>query len=172
MPSVEGHPFWRFSLALYRRAGVAEQCLRLQDEGGADVNLLLLSLWLAGERGIRLTEAEARSAVERTAEWRDGVVRPLREARRASKTASLLEDPERERFRAALKAVELQSERIEQDFLYAWATERWPDNSAAPDPGAGAANVKLLLSVQCGSAFAELAGGVAEALAGAAAKQP
>jgi uncharacterized protein (TIGR02444 family) len=37
-------PFWRFSLDLYGRPGVAPACLALQDEAGADVNLVLYLL--------------------------------------------------------------------------------------------------------------------------------
>ncbi len=42
-----GSPFWRFSLATYRKPGVATACLALQDECGVDVNLMLFLLWLA-----------------------------------------------------------------------------------------------------------------------------
>ena len=41
------HPFWDFSLALYRKPGVAAACLRLQDGPGLDVNLLLYACWTA-----------------------------------------------------------------------------------------------------------------------------
>ena len=40
------HPFWRFSLRVYRAAGVQQACLALQEDCGADVNLLLLCGWL------------------------------------------------------------------------------------------------------------------------------
>ena len=39
------HPFWRFSLRVYRAAGVQQACLALQEDCGADVNLLLLCGW-------------------------------------------------------------------------------------------------------------------------------
>ena len=31
----QGSPFWHFSLGLYRAPGVADACIRLQDEAGA-----------------------------------------------------------------------------------------------------------------------------------------
>jgi len=36
-----GEAFWRFSLALYARPGVAEALVELQDRAGRDVNLQL-----------------------------------------------------------------------------------------------------------------------------------
>ena len=43
----EESPFWRFSLRFYSRPGVASACLALQDEAGADVNVMLFLLFLA-----------------------------------------------------------------------------------------------------------------------------
>ena len=37
--------FWDFSLEIYAKPGVAQACLALQDECGADVNLLLFCCW-------------------------------------------------------------------------------------------------------------------------------
>ena len=37
-PSPAGSPFWRFSLRLYRSPGVAEACITLQEESGADTD--------------------------------------------------------------------------------------------------------------------------------------
>jgi uncharacterized protein (TIGR02444 family) len=39
-----GAAFWRFSLALYARPGVAAALLGLQDRAGRDVNLVLYTL--------------------------------------------------------------------------------------------------------------------------------
>jgi uncharacterized protein (TIGR02444 family) len=39
-----GHPFWKFSLPLYARPGVAETSLALQDRCNADVNMLFFVL--------------------------------------------------------------------------------------------------------------------------------
>ena len=38
--------FWGFSLRIYARQDVPQACLALQDEGGADVNLVLFLLYL------------------------------------------------------------------------------------------------------------------------------
>ena len=148
------HSFWAFSLRTYGREGVAQTCLQLQDEGGADVNLVLLSLWLALERGVLLTVSDAEAAVADTAAWRERVVKPLREARVASKSTFPLDAGE-QRFRAALKAVELEAERIEQTFLYRWAAKRWPAERAADGEASAARNAHVLLVANCGPGFAQ-----------------
>jgi uncharacterized protein (TIGR02444 family) len=38
--------FWRFSLMVYARPGVAEALIGLQDRAGHNVNLILFGLWL------------------------------------------------------------------------------------------------------------------------------
>ena len=55
--AASGSPFWRFSLAFYRRAGVADACIALQEEAGVDVNLLLFLLWQATRKRV-LSAAE------------------------------------------------------------------------------------------------------------------
>ncbi len=108
---------WRFSLAFYRRPGVADACLRLQDEAGIDVNVMLYLLFLAAY-GIRLS-ADEMDRIEAVAkDWREAVVVPLREIRRKLKaplgafalavTADLRND---------VKRIELAAERIEQQAL-------------------------------------------------------
>ena len=64
---------WDFSLETYRRPGVEEACWKLQDELGADVNMLFYCCWrgefVAGEMGALLAVL---------APWQDGVVCGLR----------------------------------------------------------------------------------------------
>ena len=117
MPS--DNPFWDFSLAVYRMPGVAEACLRLQDEAGVDVNLLLYFCWVATVRDTALDDPEIRKAVEATDAWRDRVVRPLREIRRSMKGGIPGMAPElAESLRSDVKRIELQSERLQQDLLF------------------------------------------------------
>ncbi|WP_243453991.1 TIGR02444 family protein [Oceanisphaera pacifica] len=47
IPSAE--QFWQFSAQHYARPGVAQACLQLQDEYGANVNLLLLLVMLEAQ---------------------------------------------------------------------------------------------------------------------------
>jgi uncharacterized protein (TIGR02444 family) len=77
--------FWRFSLMIYSRAGVAETLIRLQDERGHNVNLVLFGLWLALCEATPLDGAGlARASAAIEGIDRD-VVQPLRRLRRALK---------------------------------------------------------------------------------------
>lgn len=114
-------PFWRFSLRFYRRPGVAEACIALQDGCGVDVNILLLFLWLATARRCVVPDV-ARAVCAQAAPWRDDVVAPLRAIRRRLKDGSaLVERGAAEQFRTAVKALELESERLQQEALFALA---------------------------------------------------
>jgi uncharacterized protein (TIGR02444 family) len=131
----EGSPFWRFSLRFYRQPGVADACIALQDGCGVDVNVLLFFLWLATAQR-RVSPDMARSVCAQAAPWRDDVVAPLRAVRRRLKGgAALVERGAAERFRTAIKAIELESERLQQEALFALAaglaTEQTPTTEAA-----------------------------------------
>ncbi len=82
--TVEGTPnsFWRFSLALYARPGVARALVTLQDRNGVDVNTVLFGLWLGAVRGHRLTASEFQQFVAITAPIRQAAILPLRQLRR------------------------------------------------------------------------------------------
>lgn len=100
--------FWNFSLALYARPGVAEYCLRLQDEIGANVNLLLLCCW-AGRYGMALNADTLAAAIAAIENCEAQVLRPLRARRR---TPGLAPDA-----RQHLLAEEIAAERHEQMLL-------------------------------------------------------
>ncbi len=124
--------FWRFSLGTYRKPGVAQACLALQDKWGADVNLVLFCLWL-GRRGRRLTMRELRAAISLVSPWQSGVVQRLRQARRAIPKT----DPEAKPLRKRLAALELQAERYEQSLLDGFAARlrRLPPATATQSVG-------------------------------------
>jgi uncharacterized protein (TIGR02444 family) len=110
-------PFWRFSLRFYSRAAVAAACLTLQDEAGVDVNLMLFLLYLA-EHKRSVSEAEISRLDRAVAEWRGQVVKPLRGLRRALKSGvGDIPVEVSESFRAQIKRLELDSEKIEQHVL-------------------------------------------------------
>lgn len=112
-------PFWRFSLAFYSRAGVPDVLIKLQDEFGIDVNLVLLALWLGSERRL-LTDPRMREIGERSNGWQTKVVSPLREIRRTLKESQpLVAGPAAEAFRSKVKALELEAEHLQQDALHA-----------------------------------------------------
>lgn len=112
------HPFWTFSLDRYGREGVPPLCLILQDRHGADVNLVLFGLWL-GSQGRRIRGVPAAVTIgERVADWHAQIVRPLRGVRRAMKGWPIRDEAARDSLRARLQAVEIESERLEQEMLY------------------------------------------------------
>lgn len=132
---MTGNPFWDFSLAVYRRPGVAAACLDLQDRRGADVNVLLFAAWAATACGVRLT-AEALARLDAAvAPWREEVVRPLRAVRRRVKE-------EDDGLYARLKTTELEAERIQQDRLFA-LSGLTPGSPG--DRGLALANLRLAL---------------------------
>jgi uncharacterized protein (TIGR02444 family) len=138
-PSSEGSPFWRFSLGFYRQPGVGDACLRLQDEGGVDVNVLLYLLWHAAlER--KLSRAEVESIEQRIAPWRDQVVKPLRAIRRAIKVPPpVIEAATAEAYRTKIKAVELEAERLQQEAMYDVAeTSQFGEPASSPEEAARA----------------------------------
>lgn len=101
---------WDFSVTLYAQPGVAERCLQLQDERGADVCLLLAALWLE-RRGVAAAP-ERVAALERLATpWQAQVTAPLRQLRRAWKTPAAADSGLAE-LRRQLAALELQAERL------------------------------------------------------------
>jgi uncharacterized protein (TIGR02444 family) len=110
-------PFWRFSLRFYARSKAAAACLVLQDEAGADVNLLLFLLFLA-EHQRAVTAGDVARLDGAVLVWREQVVKRLRELRRALKTG-IGEIPVAvsETFRGQIKRLELDSEHIEQSVL-------------------------------------------------------
>lgn len=115
--------FWDFSLVLYARPGVEAALLALQDEEGLDVNLILFCLY-AGARGRSLEEATLAGMRGIGAGWGQGVVAPLRAARRALKPIAE-GDAAAARLRAEVKRLELAAEKemqVRLEALLAGAT--------------------------------------------------
>ncbi len=113
------NPFWDFSVSAYRVDGVAAACLRLQDRHGVDVNLFFYFCWLGAVRDSAIETGEVATVVEATVDWREQVVRPLRDVRRNMKSGFPGMDAGAvESLRSQVKRIELDSERQQQDFLY------------------------------------------------------
>ncbi len=106
------NPFWDFSIAHYAIDGVAPACIALQDEYGLDVNVVLYAAWW-GARGMRLEPGHLNAIETAVSPWRNRVVLPLRELRRQWR-----EYPGDGEFLDAVKALELQAERRQQDMMY------------------------------------------------------
>lgn len=141
------NPFWEFSLAVYGAPGVADACLRLQDDAGLDVNLVLFACWIAGAREAPLTDAEMRDVIALTRHWRERVVSPLRQIRRELKGGSEGLPPEAvESFRDEIKSIELASERREQDMLFVFAQTLGAAGTAPPTVDRAAENMARYLT--------------------------
>lgn len=93
-----------FAMACYQRSSVAERCLRLQDNAGADINMLLAAAWLA-EQGRHWQRQEVCELITLCSIWREHCILPLRSVRRYLKS----EDKMRELY-ARAKALELEAE--------------------------------------------------------------
>lgn len=137
--------FWRFSLAVYSQAGVAEECLDLQRTAGIDVNLLLFSAWI-GTRAIALSGEDIKAASKRVVDWQETVVRPLRRVRQGMKA---LEQFESDDFRTRVKVIELEAEQIEQAILFSYSKRFQSSQANVPD--AVAENVKKYIGSTSGS---------------------
>jgi uncharacterized protein (TIGR02444 family) len=165
---ASGSPFWRFSLQFYRRPGVAEACIALQEESGVDVNLLLFLLWHATQRR-RLSAAEITALEQKIAAWREQTVVPLRAIRRALKAPpALVEAGTAEAFRTRIKAVELEAERLQQEAMYDLVRESPLGTETSSVADAAQANVTAYQGT-CRAPFGESA--VATVLAAVASPQ-
>lgn len=128
---LPSHPFWRHSLRLHARPGVARACLWLQERCGADVNLLLLCCWLAS-RGRAVDGRFLARAAAGVAAWRRDAVEPLRRVRRRLKPGPPGVPPAwRAPVRAAALSAELAAEQVEQ-LLLARLAARLPRGRARP----------------------------------------
>ncbi len=156
-----GEAFWRFSLALYARPGVAEALIRLQDRAGRDVNVILFGLWLGVRQGRLLAAgdiADAEAAIDPIVA---SAVAPLRHLRRALK-ARVNPDPDIQALRRRIAGLEMAAERRVQ---YRLAAHSSRVSGTAPEEdrlAAAQANLALYLgdearSPEAGTIFRALA---------------
>ena len=109
--------FWDFSVRFYAQPGVAAACLDLQDQAGADVNVVLY-LFFVATRSRQLDESTLATLDAAVAAWRDEVVRPLRTARRHLKAcAAPFCGDVAAQLRSDIKRSELDAEHIQQQVL-------------------------------------------------------
>ncbi len=81
---ISAAAFWDFSLNTYAEPAVKDACLAAQDDFGADVNLLLLCLWL-GRHQCAPDPKAWQGLLAASAEWQQEKLGPLRARRRALK---------------------------------------------------------------------------------------
>ncbi len=114
---------WTFAVSLYKRPGVAEDCLTLQDELGANVCLLLCGAWLE-QRSVACTPERLAILETLAAQWSAAVVEPLRGLRRQWREAAQ-HDSQLAPLREAVKGLELQAEKVLLERL-ARVCKDWP----------------------------------------------
>src|SRR5882672_6625750 len=143
--ATQGSPFWKFSLGYYRGAGVSEACLELQDRCGVDVNVVLFLLWMASQKRLLVADQVKRLA-DKVRPWQVDVIGPIRALRRMLKTnAPLLDKGAAELFRTRIKAIELESERLQQEAMYALAATLKSEPAGSVEEAARA-NIKAYRS--------------------------
>ncbi|HMN75303.1 MAG TPA: TIGR02444 family protein [Burkholderiaceae bacterium] len=164
----EPHPFWRFSLHVYRAPGVQPACLALQDGHGADVNLVLLCAF-AGHDGRSLDRRRLRQAMARVGHWQSDVIAPVRAARRAIKRHPPPDAQAAQELRKRILGVELELEHVEQSML-ADLLARWsaPTRRAAPREAIEANLLRYLALLGAGPADAAHVEAIVQAGCGAA----
>lgn len=138
------NPFWTFSLDVYARPGVAQECLALQASDGIDVNVLLFCAWAGAVREVRLGDEQIAAVIGRAKPWHERVVVPLRGVRQALKEMTGLGDSVTA-LRKDVAAAELKAEQIEQATLFADAASLLDGAGAAGAPDAVSANLSCLL---------------------------
>jgi uncharacterized protein (TIGR02444 family) len=112
---------WAFALKLYAEPGVREACLRLQEDEDVDVMLLLVAVFAASRKHMRLSFGDVRVMDDASRPWREQVVRPLRALRRTLASGPAPAPSEAsERLRSQIKAAELDAEHLENDLLAVW----------------------------------------------------
>lgn len=108
LSAIQQNSLWDFALDFYARPGVSRRLLRLQDEAGMDVCVMLWRLWLH-HYGLVPTVSAERALAEVHA-WQREYTRPLRDRRRRLKPAAI-SDPALAPLRQALKEAELLAEK-------------------------------------------------------------
>lgn len=114
--------FWQYSLEIYSHDKVKDIFLQLQDGFCADINLLLLLLWL-DNLGVTIDTHGFGNLLQLSNKWQANVLKPLRQERRAQKKA-------KHSYKLALQN-ELDAEKDEQAALVACANRHLVSTSAA-----------------------------------------
>ncbi len=134
---MTGNPLWTYSVSVYEKPGVSTQLIQLQDDFGADVNLLLCACWL-GQQQVLISSTQWTVLIKASAKWRAECILPLRSVRRflgdyvsgghvlggyvsggdASGGDAMGSYDRSDNFYQQLKELELEAERWQQDLLY------------------------------------------------------
>jgi uncharacterized protein (TIGR02444 family) len=126
--------FWDFSVRTYRIPGVPDACLSLQNDYGADVNMLLYCAWIGAASG-EFDRGLFRHASEFSERWAENVVIPLRDARTWMKhtgcDADAVPTESCMALRDEIKTVEFAAEKMQQEALASMLVAERRDGGAA-----------------------------------------
>lgn len=128
---------WDHVVSVYTlRPRLREVCLRLQDEHGVDVILLLFLTFLDASE-LKVSSELLKNLLEISDSWQGQAVAPIRRIRRVKAVHGRVQDGWA-RFRADVKALELKAERLEIELLHAAC------DGQTPEGGGGAAQRYLI----------------------------
>ena len=121
----ESHPFWDYSLEVYRRDGVSPALISFQDRHNLDVNILLLCLW-AGQSGRgELDDTDFAHALNVSANWNPEIVCAVRDVRiRLRREIALVPKDLSDAVRKKLLEIEIECEHVEQLSLAAGLSQK------------------------------------------------
>jgi uncharacterized protein (TIGR02444 family) len=143
--------FTRFALELYRRAGVADACLDLQNRHDLDVNVVLFAAFVGAARRKTLTTADLDLAHRRVDAWHQEVVRPLRAMRQRLKTGPVPAPNEATGgMRRKLAQLEIEAEVIELEQLGALIPELHSPRSTRSAVECAAAAIEAVIRTHTG----------------------
>lgn len=109
------NPLWRHACQFYAESGVEQALLNLQDQYGADINMILQAHWLGSEGRVWADNCVS----DEYRLWMAQHIEPLRKIRREMKeTWVAKKSTEFEGFRQQVKKLELQAEQYGLALLY------------------------------------------------------
>ncbi len=79
--TLPSHPFWNFSVKIYRYRVVEDSLIRLQNERGLNVNVILFCVWYGLIDQGRLSKAQLKLVLSSIQPWHERIVLPLRRLR-------------------------------------------------------------------------------------------
>jgi len=137
---------WNFATERYAREGVAPLCLRLQDEYGFDVNLLLFCCWYGAHYGA-VDSTLMQSLFDYSRDWNNNAVQPVRETRNWLR--ALIENSQGDeallgQLREKVKEVELECERHQLEALETQARGVQPAQTSSDAEESSWGNLELL----------------------------
>jgi uncharacterized protein (TIGR02444 family) len=129
----DNRALWPFTLDLYARPGVQDAVIALQENQGADVNVLFYCVWSAATSRRSLDAGSFDRVESQIACWRQEVTEPLRRLRARIKADPILLALEGATdARKKVLEAEMESERIAQIAIESTAGQPSDEGSDAP----------------------------------------